>query len=82
MEVPMYSKDRFVMSVYEFFPLLSCNGLRCFDDLKQSSLSAFSNPQRSIMYYFIWGLHFILGLPWWLSGKESACQCRRCAFDP
>ena len=26
-----------------------------------------------------------LGLPWWLSGKESACQCRRCrrcVFDP
>ena len=23
-----------------------------------------------------------LGLPWWLSGKESACQCRRCGFDP
>ena len=22
---------------------------------------------------------FILRLPWWLSGKESACQCR---FDP
>ena len=21
-------------------------------------------------------------LPWWLSGKESACQCRRCRFDP
>ena len=21
-------------------------------------------------------------LPWWLSGKESACQCRRCGFDP
>ena len=21
-------------------------------------------------------------LPWWLSGKESACQCRRCSFDP
>ena len=20
-------------------------------------------------------------LPWWLSGKESACQCRRCRFD-
>ena len=19
---------------------------------------------------------------WWLSGKESACQCRRCRFDP
>ena len=23
-----------------------------------------------------------LGLPWWLSGKESACQCRRQGFDP
>ena len=28
--------------------------------------------------------HFILphGLPWWLSGKESACQCRRREFNP
>ena len=23
-----------------------------------------------------------LRLPWWLSGKESACQCRRCGFNP
>ena len=23
-----------------------------------------------------------MGLPWWLSGKESACQCRRCEVDP
>ena len=23
-----------------------------------------------------------LGLPWWLSGKESTCQCRRCRFSP
>ena len=22
------------------------------------------------------------GLPWWLSGKEPACQCRRPGFDP
>ena len=22
------------------------------------------------------------GLPWWLSGKESACQCGRHGFDP
>ena len=20
-------------------------------------------------------------LPWWLSGKETACQCRRCRFN-
>ena len=24
----------------------------------------------------------ILGLPWWLSGEESTCQCRRHGFDP
>ena len=23
-----------------------------------------------------------VGLPWWLSGKELACQCRRHKFDP
>ena len=23
-----------------------------------------------------------LGLPWWLAGKESACQCRRHKFNP
>ena len=22
------------------------------------------------------------GIPWWLSGKESTCQCRRCGFNP
>ena len=22
------------------------------------------------------------GLPWWLNGKESTCQCRRCRFNP
>ena len=22
------------------------------------------------------------GLPWWLGGKESACQCRICGFSP
>ena len=28
------------------------------------------------------GCMMIRGFPWWLSGKESACQCRRCGFDP
>ena len=27
-------------------------------------------------------LTFTSGLPWWLSGKESVCQCRRQGFDP
>ena len=25
---------------------------------------------------------YVLLLPWWLSGRESACQYRRCRFDP
>ena len=25
---------------------------------------------------------WILGLPWWLNGKESGCQCRRHVFNP
>ena len=31
------------------------------------------------------GKAVLKGLPWWLSGKESACQCRRCkrcGFSP
>ena len=27
-------------------------------------------------------LKLIFGLPWWLNGKESTRQCRRCEFDP
>ena len=23
-----------------------------------------------------------IGLPWWLSGKESACQCKGRGFNP
>ena len=25
---------------------------------------------------------FIYGLPWWLSDKDSTCQCKRLGFDP
>ena len=31
--------------------------------------------------YFIVGV-ISMGLPQWLSGKDSACQCRRHGFDP
>ena len=24
----------------------------------------------------------LCGLPWWLSGEESVCQCRRCGLNP
>ena len=40
------------------------------------------------IYYILYNIINILwygiywGLSWWLSGKESTCQCRRCRFDP
>ena len=29
-----------------------------------------------------WCPEILLLLPWWLTGKESACQCRKHGFDP
>ena len=37
----------------------------------QACSASISSPQNSLDR-----------LLWWLSGKESACQCRRCRFDP
>ena len=28
------------------------------------------------------GIKISIGFPWWLKGKESACQCRRHGFNP
>ena len=30
----------------------------------------------------IYKFQYSKGLPWWLSGKKSTCQCRRCRFNP
>ena len=27
-------------------------------------------------------IHSLQGLPWWLSGKEFTCQCKRYRFHP
>ena len=39
--------------------------------------------------FFLWlpipmtySLNSFSGLPWWLRGKETTCQFRRCGFDP
>ena len=36
-------------------------------------------PDKSNFFFFFF---FFLGLPWWFSGRESTCQCRRHRFDP
>ena len=32
---------------------------------------------HKVLFFFFSPLPLCTGLPWWLSGKESACQCRR-----
>ena len=39
-------------------------------------------PDRDRKKYNYQVKSHILGLPWWLSGEESACKCRRHKFDP
>ena len=40
------------------------------------------NRCRSFSHYK-WAIYNVAsGLPWWLSAKESACQCKRHGFDP
>ena len=34
------------------------------------------------MFVYLYIYAFIFGLPWWLWGKESACQFRRPGFNP
>ena len=46
----------------------------------QISLSARSSHWERSLHYFL--CYYITGFPMWLSGKESACQCRRCEFSP
>ena len=42
------------------------------------------NPKEGISdgQFQVLGGIFYQGLPWWLSGKESACKCRRLGFSP
>ena len=39
----------------------------------------FENLVNSLSHSYI---SWEYGLPWWLSGKEPTCQCRRCRFPP
>ena len=44
--------------------------------------SDFSEAQCGLRTYVWEHAVFKMGLPKWLSGKESACQFRRCRFNP
>ena len=60
----------------------------CYHLNKNSHLSTFLgiledylNPKKSLLGKYYYSLFTYKGLPWWLSGKEFAGQCR-CGFDP
>ena len=45
------------------------------------------NPEIARQYikincHILQPLIYMHGLPWWLSSKESICQCRSCRFSP
>ena len=57
------------------------------DPLYFSFIPAFLLPSRSFTFFFLFLTSIkkkknVEGLPWWLSGKKSTCQCRRHRFDP
>ena len=49
--------------------------------MPSSSIHIF--PNSRISFFLIAKLYSIvcMGLPWWLSGKEPTCQCRKLRFD-
>ena len=58
-----------------------------WQDYLKSSVSDLKNQEFWMIFHYIcllpyvWkvkGVHTKVGLPRWLSGRESACQCRRC----
>ena len=61
---------KFTLSAVHRFPLR----------VAEISLFARSSHWERILHYFL--CYYITGFPRWLSGKESACQCRRYEFSP
>ena len=41
-----------------------------------------SQTQLSDFHFQLPNSDLVKRLPWWLSGKEPTCQCRRLRFDP
>ena len=40
------------------------------------------DAELDMSYWLKNNMYSLMGLPRWLSGKESTCQCRRCGLDP
>ena len=60
--------------------------LGCYIILKKymsNDEMTFSNKHLQLYCFIVNYIKYAaMGLPWWLSGKRSACQCRKLGFDP
>ena len=81
------SSDSTCDSEFYVSTCLGCEMLRFFNSFNWSLQVSFFFPQNFFCFFifllpsfflFYWGI----GLPWWLSGKQHACQCRRRGFNP
>ena len=67
---------------FSFQEVIFCSSPNLFDhSCGLLFLSHIFNPFL-IFLYILNMLILYLGLPWWVSGKESTCQCRRHGFSP
>ena len=41
-----------------------------------------NQQEPTVQHKKLYSILCIYRLPWWLSGKESTCQCRRHGFNP
>ena len=65
-----------IQTLAAWFLLLS-NGPTAFQRI------GWRNHYSNQIHHFYWACPMSQwGLSWWLNGKESACQCKRCGFDP
>ena len=57
------------------------SNLISFGNSNYLHISHLMSSQNAVNFYFAMS-YLLFGLPWWFSGKEPACQCRRCRFVP
>ena len=67
----------FLICFYSVFPIWisASSGWECL--CRSHSFT----PSSHHGAWYISSTKKVIGLSWWFSGKESACQCRRCGFD-
>ena len=72
------------MGIGTYLPLWAV-GQRKWAHIHQSVQQCLEHSEPTIKIshkYYLLSEVLLSGLPRWLSGKESACQCRRLEFDP